>query len=165
MTAVSLAEAETRPARNGHAVSGQRKPSARSKVTNAAAEGKTKWLDGVDKRGPVPRRFCDLVAEITSDLGGPGELGESQRQIIKRIASMSVWCESMECRMADGEEIDIDRFQRTSNSLRRLCETIGLRRVPKDVTPSLDQVMARHAAEKAAQARKSAEPAEATDVE
>ena len=45
------------------------------------------------------------------------QLSECTRQIVKRIASMSVWCESMECRMADGEDIDIDRFQRTSNSL------------------------------------------------
>jgi hypothetical protein len=46
---------------------------------------------------------------------------------------MSVWCESEEAKMADGAEIDIDKFQRTSNSLRRLCETIGLERVAKPI--------------------------------
>ena len=51
--------------------------------------------------------------EVTTDLGGPSELTEAQRQIIRRIASMSVWCESEEAKMADGDEIDIDRFQRT----------------------------------------------------
>ena len=108
-----------------------------SRVSAKAAQGVTSWLDGNDKRGPVARRFRDLVHEVTTDLGGPGELTEAKRQIVRRIASMSVWCESEEAKMADGEEIDIDKFQRTSNSLRRLCETIGLERTPRDVTMSL----------------------------
>jgi hypothetical protein len=100
----------------------------RSRVTGAAARGSVAFLDGTDKRGPVARRFKDLCGEITSDLGGPGILSEAQRQIIRRIASMATWCESEEAKMADGVEIDIDRFQRTANSLRRLCEAIGLER-------------------------------------
>lgn len=116
-----------------------------SRVTGDAARGLAGWLDGNDKRGPVARRFRDLVAEVTSDLGGAGELSEAQRQIIRRIASMSVWCESVEAKMADGEEIDIDKFQRTSNSLRRLCETIGLRRVAKEAVPTLRAYLSRDA--------------------
>ncbi len=108
-----------------------------SRVTAQARKGVTTWLENRDKRGPVARRFRDLVGEITTDCGGPSALSENQRQIIRRIASLSVWCESQEARMADGEEIDINEFQRTSNSLRRLCESIGLERRARDVTPSL----------------------------
>ena len=104
----------------------QKRPESR--VTGLAKIGRTGWLDGEDRRGPVARRFRDLVSLITADLGSPGELTENQRQIIRRIASLSVWCESMEARMADGEEIDIDKFQRTASSLRRLCESVGLER-------------------------------------
>jgi hypothetical protein len=43
----------------------------RSRVSNAAARGSILWLDHVDKRGPVARRFKDLVVLVTSDLGGP----------------------------------------------------------------------------------------------
>jgi hypothetical protein len=120
-----------------------------SRVSAKAAQGVTSWLDGNDKRGPVARRFRDLVHEVTTDLGGPGELTEAQRQIIRRIASMSVWCESEEAKMADGDEIDIDKFQRTSNSLRRLCESIGLERRARDITPSLHEVLAQKATEAA----------------
>lgn len=116
----------------------ERRPSARSKVTNAALSGSLAWLDGEDKRGPVPRRIADIIQLITTDLGGPTELSEGQRQVIQRIATMSVWCESQEAVMASGEEIDIDRFQRTANSLRRLCESIGLARRARDITPSLE---------------------------
>jgi hypothetical protein len=117
------------------------KQCGRSRVTNSAARGSIVWLDRIDKRGPVARRFKDLVALVTADLGGPTELSEGQRQMIRRIASMSVWCESEEAKMADGDEVDIDRFQRTANSLRRLCESIGLRRVARDITPSLGQIL------------------------
>ena len=117
------------------------KQCGRSRVTNAAARGSTRWLDHVDRRGPIARRFKDVVQLVTSDLGGPTALSENQRQLIRRIASMSVWCESVEAKMADGDEIDIDKFQRTSNSLRRLCESIGLERRQRDVGPDLGHIL------------------------
>jgi hypothetical protein len=127
-----VAEAEVKP--HEHAA---KRP--QSRVTSLARHGVTSWLDGGDKRGPVARRFRDLVGLVTSDLASdPTELSESQRQIIRRIASLSVWCESQEAKMADGDEIDIDEFQRASNSLRRLCESIGLERRSKNITPPPD---------------------------
>ena len=117
------------------------KQCGRSRISNAAARGTIKWLDHVDKRGPIARRFKDLVAFVTADLGGPDQLSESQRQIVRRIASLSVWCESREAVMADGTEINIDEFQRTANSLRRLCESIGLRCVARDVGPTLGDIL------------------------
>ena len=93
---------------------------------------------------PTSAARC-LAASATSWPRSPPTLADLLSSlsvgIVKRIASMSVWCESMECRMADGEDIDIDRFQRTSNSLRRLCECVGLRRQQRDVTPDLDSYL------------------------
>ena len=116
----------------------------RSRVTNAVARGSVLWLDNVDKRGPIPRRFKDIVSLVTGDLASePAQLSEGQRQIIKRIASLSVWCKSQECRMADGDEIDILEFQRVSNTLRRLCESIGLERRQRDVGLTLGELLRR----------------------
>src|SRR5262245_11492756 len=103
---MTIAETHMKPAKG---VQGRSKRPL-SRVTAEAARGLAGWLDGNDKRGPVARRFRDLCTQLTSDLGGPAQLSEGQRQIIRRIASMSVWCESMEAKMADGEEVDIDRF-------------------------------------------------------
>lgn len=96
------------------------------------------WLERSDKRGPVARRFRDLCIEVANDIepdGGLAALSETKRQIIRRIAMLSVWCESQEAKAAEGEEINVNEFQRVSNSLRRLCESIGLDRVAKDITP------------------------------
>ena len=113
-----------------------------SRVTNGVLRGSVIWLDNEDKRGPIPRRFKDIVGLVTADLGGADLLSECQRQLIRRIASLSVWCESQEARMASGDNIDIDEFQRASNSLRRICESIGLSRVARCITgPSLGDVL------------------------
>ncbi len=43
----------------------------------------------------------------------------------------------MEARLAAGHEgVDLDLYQRLANSLRRILETLGLDRAPKDVTPT-----------------------------
>ena len=50
--------------------------------------------------------------------------------------------------MADGADIDILEFPRTSNSLRRLCESIGLERRARDVTPDLTTYLGMSPAER-----------------
>ncbi len=120
-----------------------------SRVTAQAKRGVVGWLGNHrDKRGHVARRFRDLVGLITADCGGPGALSENQRQIIRRSAALGVWCETQEARMADGEEIDMDEFQRTSNSLRRLCESIGIKRTARDGSDAWGDYLARKASEK-----------------
>ena len=47
-------------------------PRLRSRVTN----GKTLFVEA-DNRGPWARRFRDVLAEITSDLGGADVLSEA----------------------------------------------------------------------------------------
>ena len=40
----------------------------------------------------------------------------------------------------------LDQYQRTSNTLRRLLESLGLKRQPRDVTPRLGEYLAGKAA-------------------
>ena len=61
--------------------------------------------------------------------------------------------------LVDGDEIDIDEFQRTSNSLRRLCESIGLERRARDVTPDLQTYLAQKVAKTARDEGEEAEQA------
>jgi hypothetical protein len=48
----------------------------------------------------------------------------------------------MEGRLSRGEEIDIDKFTRSASHLRRVFETLGVERKPKDVTPKLSVYLA-----------------------
>lgn len=92
------------------------------------------FVDAVDGRSAIARRYRDLVAEHSSDLGGAEVLSEAQRQMIRRAASLACWCENIECKLAEGEDIDIGPYTTATNALRRVLVDLGLERRSKDVT-------------------------------
>jgi hypothetical protein len=63
----------------------------RSRVTNGSA------LFAVGPQtSAYARRLRDILGEVISDLGGPSELSEAERQLARRAASLSVACEKLE---------------------------------------------------------------------
>lgn len=118
------------------------KPQARTRVGNGSAV-----LDGVDGRSVVFRRYREILAQLTSDMGG--DPSEAQQQIARRAAMLAIWCEGEDTKAAKGQAIDIGAYTTASNSLRRLLESIGLERRARNVTPTIKEYMARKAAEKA----------------
>jgi hypothetical protein len=110
-----------------------RKSHARSRVTNG-----NELLPGVDGRSWYARRARDLGCLFVSDLGGLEAASEAEKAIVRRASILCVELENLEVRFAkDGaaQPDALDLYQRTSNSLRRLLESLGLRRRPRDVTP------------------------------
>jgi hypothetical protein len=81
------------------------------------------------------RRFKDVLAEITSDLGGRDGLSEGQRQLARRAATISLACEKMEGEAASGAEINLELYGRLTDRLGRCFERLGLRRQPREITP------------------------------
>jgi hypothetical protein len=77
--------------------------------------------------------------------------------IVRRAAVLSLELEIMEAKFEHEGEASLkqlDAYQRTANSLRRLLEAVGLHRRPKDITPHpLD-----YAKDFAAARRKAEEP-------
>jgi hypothetical protein len=114
------------------------KLNGRSRVTNG-----TRLLPNIDGRSQIGRRFRDLVAAFSLDLAPANDasLSEGQRALIRRAAALSVECERMEVRFAlnDGaSDKELNVFQRSVNSLRRVIETLGTHhgRMLRDVTPT-----------------------------
>jgi hypothetical protein len=108
-------------------------PTSRSRISNRATA-----LPGVDGRSTWVRRLRDLIDLYQADLGGEDAVSEAERSIIRRIATLTVELERMEAGFAvAGEALpdQLDLYQRTANSLRRLLEAIGLQRRARDVTP------------------------------
>jgi uncharacterized tellurite resistance protein B-like protein len=88
-------------------------------------------------------------------LGGDDAVSEAERSIVRRVATLTVELERLELVFAlagEAKPEQIDLYQRTANSLRRLLESIGIKRVPRDVTPSVDAYLARVAADEKADA-------------
>jgi hypothetical protein len=112
------------------------KPEARSRVSNGAAT----FLDHVDGRGILARRYRDILAQLVADIGG--DPSEAQSLIARRASALAVWCERAEAAMAKGDNLDIVEFTTAANALRRLLSDLGLERCARDVTPSVADYVA-----------------------
>jgi hypothetical protein len=114
-----------------------RSPRLRSRVTN----GRTLFVEG-DGRGPWARRWRDLFEAHATDLGGADALSEAQRSLIRRCATIEAQLEQIEGRLAQGKSSDLSTYATAAGHLRRILETLGIERKPRDITPTLEQYMA-----------------------
>jgi hypothetical protein len=115
----------------------------RSRLTNGAV------VDG-DGRSAWGRRMRDLIGLHLSDLGGADNVSEAEKSIVRRVATLTVELERMEAGFAEAGEAtpeQLDLYQRVSNSMRRMLETIGLERRAKPVE-SLQEYLAKKNNEK-----------------
>lgn len=108
------------------------KKKGRSRLSNGHA------LPFVKVNQAYARRFRDLLILHVDQLGGPDNVSPSEHALIKRAAVIICECERRELQFAKaGEASDtaIEIYQRLSNTLRRLLETLGLQRRARDITP------------------------------
>jgi hypothetical protein len=120
----------------------------RSKVGNG-----NKLLPGIDGRSAWARRYKDILHAFVSDAGGADAISEAEHAILRRAATLATECERIEALFAlngcaDPGELDL--HAKTSAVLSRLLEKVGLKRRVIDVTPTIADVIAEIAAEKAA---------------
>src|SRR4051794_7457259 len=106
---------------------------ARSRVTN----GKI-LLPNIDQRSVWVRRFRDINSLLIADAGGVDLLSEAGKALIRRATCLMVELERLEMLFALGDDelkprkdqpregrmSRLDAYQRGSNSLRRLLETL-----------------------------------------
>jgi hypothetical protein len=114
-------------------------------------EGKVRLLtlSDLDGRTHAVKRANDLIVAIHEDLGGEDRLATGERQIVQRAALLGVLAEDLESRWLLGQSIDAGTLCAIGNAQRRLLETVGIRRRPKDVTPRLSTYLANTTAEEA----------------
>jgi hypothetical protein len=122
---------------------GPRNVEARSAITN----GRKQFLGKANERGEFARRLFDVTANMIDDLsGGAGgeALSEAQISMVRRAGVLQLSLEAMEADMANDKPVNLDMYARLAGHLRRIFETIGLRRVAKDVTPLLHNYVKQH---------------------
>jgi hypothetical protein len=106
-------------------------------------------LQDVDGRSAIARRYRDLNALFVSDLGGENSaLSAGQLTLIRRASCLTVELERMESEFArngGARPRQLEAYQRATNTLRRLLESLGIHRgrIARDVTPNLEAYLAR----------------------
>jgi hypothetical protein len=95
-------------------------------------------LAGLDRRTVAYRDTQRLVSMIEADLGGADLLSAAERQLVQHGAVLGALLTAMERKWISNEApFDPLVFSTLVNAQRRLFADLGLRRVPRDVTPSL----------------------------
>jgi hypothetical protein len=100
---------------------------------NGAGKVRLLSLGDVDRRTAAYRRTVELISHIETDLGGADRLSTAERALIRRAGVTAALAEHLETRWLSGEEIDPGMYCTVGNALRRLLESVGLKRVPRDV--------------------------------
>jgi hypothetical protein len=115
----------------------------RSAVTN----GTSLFVDSrLDQRSSMCRRLRDLIALHVQDLGGTDNVSEAEQRLVRRAAMLTLQLELMEQRWAANEDEVVspqalDAYQRMTGALRRVLESLGLKRRARDVAPSLGEII------------------------
>jgi hypothetical protein len=110
----------------------------RSRVSNgtklftaAVADGRSAWA----------RRYRDLLSIHISDAGGEAVVSGAELAIIKRATRIELEMEMADAAAATkgtaASAEDLNLYFTGSNSMRRLFESVGLKRVARDITPTL----------------------------
>jgi hypothetical protein len=140
----------TRPNANRKSPRPRKRPDLTlSRIRSALTNDSRLFLGDVAETGPWCRRLRDLHLAYESDLGGNSNLSEGQRTIINRLCMMQLQLEMMESHFAKNEgeasANQLSLYQRTSNSMRRLVESLRLHhgRIAKDITPEADDLVQR----------------------
>jgi hypothetical protein len=121
------------------------------KIRSAVTNGNRRFVDG-DGRSAWDRRRRDIEAEYLQDMGGRDSLSGYQRALAQVAATLRVELEALEGRLSKAEPVDLDGYARVGGHFRRICETLGIERRAKDVTPTLAEIISRHRADEARKA-------------
>jgi hypothetical protein len=79
------------------------------------------------------QQFNRVRSQLLTDCGD-GPPSEAQEIIAHNAAALALWCEEQAAFLTAGGKVDIDQLGRTMNTCRRLLETLGIKRAPRDVT-------------------------------
>lgn len=102
-----------------------------------------RWLsrEELDGRTRAAKMFEQVEVSVIEDLGGDDNISAVQRHLISAFAGMAVCLEDLNVRIMLGEQVDLNAFATCSSTLIRIANRIGVRRVPRDVSPSLADLL------------------------
>jgi hypothetical protein len=115
----------------------RRAPSRAKRPRSAITSGRQLFYGG-DANSAWSRRFHDLVVGHINDISaglGANVLSEAQLSLCRRAAAIECELERLDAMLSRGEPVELDEYGRAASHLRRLFETLGLERKPRDITP------------------------------
>jgi len=108
-------------------------------------------LADLDGRTNIAKDARRIFGRIVADRGGLDQMSEAEIQLAKSAAVDCAFLQSRTADLFEGKTIDLPTFVMLQNAQRRALQAIGLKRVPRDVSPSsLDDIVREHEQEREA---------------
>jgi hypothetical protein len=95
-------------------------------------------LGPIDGRSRPAILFREVAAAVASDLGGRDRLTRAQLELVRRVAGLSVLADQIEWRIVNGQPIEVLEYTSIVGTQSRVLRSLGLKRVPKDITKLSD---------------------------
>ena len=95
----------------------------------------------LDGRTKARKQFDAIAFGITADLGGEEALTTVQRHLVEAFAGAAVTVNDLNARLLLGGKVDLVEHSQAISILVRIATRLGLKRVAKDVSPSLGQIL------------------------
>ena len=95
----------------------------------------------LDLRTNAARDFARLVTSIESDLGGHDELSNIEHVLVEAFAGASVHIHALNTKLLRGEKVDLQETALVCSALVRIASRLGIARRPRDVTPTLGDIL------------------------
>jgi len=118
-------------------IDAQQAPAASSPVDEQVSA----FLRSIDKRTLRARHYAAVLDNLIADLGGADRVSTAEVELARRCAVLSVLAGAIDKDAVEGKPVDIAGLCAITNALQRCLNRIGLKRVPRDVTPSLRDLL------------------------
>jgi hypothetical protein len=131
-----------------------------TRSTNGRYKNKIRLIsrDKLDRRYNASRKFEAVAAGIANDLGGAELLSTIERNLIEAFAGIAVHVADLNARMLLGQKIDLAEHSQVVSTMVRVASRIGVRRIPRDVTPTLADIIKEAAATRNAETQTTGDP-------
>lgn len=96
-------------------------------------------IDDLDGRTIAARKARSIIASLVQDIGRDPSTGE--RQLAQCAGLLAVIREDLETAWLSGQPIAIADYTALVNAERRVLVTLGLKRIPKDITPRVGALL------------------------
>ena len=98
-------------------------------------------VGAVDGRTKPALAFKNAVADFVADLGGEQAISRAELELVRRCAGLAVLAAQHEAAIVAGEKVDAESYIAIANAQGRALTRLGLKRVVRDITPRLKDII------------------------
>jgi hypothetical protein len=104
--------------------------------------GKVRMLtrEHLDGRSKARKQFDAIATGISRDLGH--DLSTVQKHLVEAFAGCAIQVNALNAKLLLGLDVDVVEHSQVISTLVRVASRLGMRRVPRDVTPSVESYLA-----------------------